>query len=93
VGAPSATKASTRREAAGRAAGPTCTSSDASAIGRRMAMGELRVGMCDNKILAHYREEYPYISMGRARRSTALGSSSGTLVLSRGDKAVRGGRR
>jgi hypothetical protein len=32
-----------------------------------LAMGKLRVGMCDNEVLAHYREEYPYISMGRAK--------------------------
>jgi hypothetical protein len=30
-------------------------------------MDELRIGMSDNDVLAHYREEYPYIALGRAK--------------------------
>jgi hypothetical protein len=31
------------------------------------AMGDLRVGMSDNEILAHYRQIHPYMCMGEAK--------------------------
>lgn len=30
-------------------------------------MGELRVGMSDDEVVAHYREAYPYMSLSQAK--------------------------
>lgn len=30
-------------------------------------MDELRIGMSDNEVLAHYRRVYPHVSLGQAK--------------------------